>query len=161
MTRSIRTALILLGMSAAFLIQPACGRKGAPRPAEEVLPETITDLAATATDKGIKLSWDRPRKYTGGDRMQDLGGFWVQRSDSPGASFETINTIDVTDLQRFQQTKHFDYVDSAAAADRTYEYRVVSFTVDRYVSAPSNIVAARRTAAPANGDTTGSSTAPE
>ena len=161
MTRSLRTALLLFGVSAAFLIQPACGRKGAPRPAAEVLPETITDLAATVTAEGIQLSWDRPRKYTGGDRMQDLGGFWVQRSDSPGAPFETINTIDVTDLQRFQQTKNFKYVDSAAAPDRTYEYRVVSFTVDRYVSEPSNIVAARRTTAPADGDTTGSSTAPE
>jgi hypothetical protein len=109
----------------------------------EVLPETITDLEANPTVEGIELAWGRPRRYTGGDKMTDLGGFWVQRADAPGAPFETVTTVDVTDLERFQQAKRFKYVDQAVEPERTYRYRVVSFTLDRYVSAPSNIAAAR------------------
>ena len=142
MTRAGHVPLVLLA-AALCLVHSACGRKGAPRPAVEVLPETITDLEAKAVPGGIELKWGRPRRYTGGDNMSDLGGFWLQRANGPGAPFEALATVDVTDRERFQRTKQFQYVDKAVEPDRTYLYRVVSFTLDRYVSAPSNIVDAR------------------
>jgi hypothetical protein len=152
-----RGTVILL--TAGLVLVSACGRKGAPRPAGDVLPETITDLSASATPEGIRLSWQRPRRYTGGDRMPDLGGFWVQRADASGADFATVHTLAVTDLERFQQAKRFHYLDTTAEVGRTYQYRVVSFTVDRYVSEPSNIVAARRP--PVSGDAAAPTTAAE
>ncbi len=152
MTGTHSPALILLIVG--LCLTTGCGRKGAPRPAEDVLPETITTLEAKPTADGIELTWGRPRLYTGGDRMRDLGGFWIQRADEPGAAFETVSTVDVTDLERFQQTKQFHWVDKAVEHERTYRYRVVSFTLDRYVSAPSNIAVSPSTPPDANGRTT-------
>jgi hypothetical protein len=152
MNRAARPILILFVTAAFCMAHTACGRKGAPRPAADVLPETISDLKAQATPEGIQLSWGRPRRYTGGDKMPDLGGFWVQRADAPGAESTTVATIDVTDLERFQQTKRFRYLDADIEADRTYRYWVVSFTLDRYVSAPSNIAVAHSATKQANGE---------
>lgn len=152
MSRATRSTLIVLVMAALCAAAGACGRKSPPRPPADVLPETIGDLEARATPNGIELSWRRPRRYTGGDRMPDLGGFWVQRADAPGAEFATVATIPVTDLERFQQAKRFRYVDADVEPGRTYQYWVVSFTLDRYVSAPSNIAVARSVPPEGNGD---------
>lgn len=151
MTPSTHPAPILL-LAALLLAAGACGRKGATRPPEDVLPTSIADLEAVPTDKGVALSWARPRNYTGGDRMRDLGGFWVQRADAAGAQFKTITTIEVTDRDRFQQAKKFRYTDSDVESERTYLYRVVSFTLDRYVSAPSNIVVVHNVPAQHSGE---------
>lgn len=140
---TFRTRQLAVWAAVCLCLLLACGRKGVPRPAVEVLPETIRDAAARATAEGIEVSWERPRRYTGGDKMRDLGGFWVQRATGPGAPFETVATIEVTDRERFQQTKRFRWIDAAVKPDETYQYRVVSFTLDRYVSAPSNVAVAR------------------
>lgn len=150
MTRVSRPTLILLVTAALCMAYAGCGRKTAPRPPADVLPETITDLKAKVTPEGIQLSWRRPRQYTGGDKMSDLGGFWIQRADAPGAEFETIATVEVDDLERFQQIKRFRYLDADVDADHSYRYWVVSFTLDRYVSAPSNIAVARSAPRPTN-----------
>jgi hypothetical protein len=157
MTRGSYPVAIVVAVTLCLIT--ACGRKGAPRPAEEVLPEPIADLQAESTPEGIQLTWGRPRRYTGGDRMPDLGGFWIQRASEPGAPFELVGTVEVTDLERFQQAKQFRWVDKAVEAERTYRYRVVSFTLDRYVSAPSNIAVGRSALPEVNGETTES--APE
>lgn len=143
MTGFPHPAVVTLLAATAILVQVGCGRKAPPRPAVEVLPETITDLEARATVVGIQLTWSRPREYTGGGRMRDLGGFLVQRCDTPGADFQTVGTIDVTDRERFQQAKSFRHLDGTVAPDTEYLYRVVSFTLDRYFSAPSNITVIR------------------
>jgi len=113
------------------------------RAPEDVAPEQIADLSASSTANGIELSWSRPRSYTDGSRMTDLGGFVVERSagSEPRVAFQRITTLEVSDRDRFRQIKRFRYVDHDLAAG-TYLYRVVSYTVDRYFSAPSNIVAA-------------------
>jgi hypothetical protein len=160
MTRLSQPAVIAL-LAAAFLAQVGCGRKAQPRPAVDVLPETITDLEAKATAVGTQLSWSRPDRYTGGDRMRDLGGFLVQRADAAGADFETVGTIEVTDRDRFQKAKRFRHIDGTVAADREYRYQVVSFTLDRYFSAPSNIASVRSQPAGGNSEATDSPAVPE
>jgi hypothetical protein len=154
----VRLVALLATASALLLLHSGCGRKGAPRPATEVLPETITDLTSRITPAGIQLTWSRPTKYTGGDRMPDLGGFLIQRSAGDTFEFETVATIDVTDRERFQQTKRFRHLDGIVVEGREYRYRVVSFTLDRYFGAPSNIVVVRYTPERA---ATGSVEAPE
>lgn len=142
-----RTTLIALLASASALLSldSGCGRKGTPRPSAEVRPETITDLSSRITPAGIQLTWSRPTKYTGGDRMPDLGGFLIQRSAGDTFEFETVATIDVSDRERFQQTKRFRHLDGIVVEGREYRYRVVSFTLDRYFGAASNIVVVRYT----------------
>ncbi len=124
----------------------ACGRKAPPRPPEDVAPKTIADLAATNTAEGIRLSWSRPLTYMDETRMPDLAGFIVERAigTTPPAAFKKVSLLEVGDRDRFRQEKHFQYVDPEVVPGTDYRYRVVSFTLDRYFSAPSNIVTITR-----------------
>jgi hypothetical protein len=135
-------AIVLAGLSLF-----GCGRKALPRPPEDVLPKTITDLQATETANGIELTWSRPRTYVDGGRMTDLGGFTIARASEADAraGFQRLTVIEVGDRERFRQTTRFRYVDESAAVGTQYHYQVVSFTTDRYVSGPSNIASVERT----------------
>jgi len=128
------------------LVGAGCGRKAAPRPPQNVLPATITDLAAADTAAGVELTWARPKVYTGGGRMSDLAGFVIERADAAdvSATFITLGSIEVTDRERFQQQGRFRFVDTHTIVGARYLYRVVSFTTDEYVSAPSNVVVVER-----------------
>ncbi len=134
-----RVCLVLL------LTAAACARRSPVRPPEDVIPTMIDNLSAKREPDGISLSWSRPTEYAGGGRMSDLGGFEVQRAVDAATEFETIATVGVDDLARFRQRKRFTYVDRGIAGGSTGRYRVVSFTLDRYVSEPSNEVVIRPT----------------
>jgi hypothetical protein len=112
-----------------------------------VAPQTISDLSATNIAEGIQLSWSRPLNYVDGSRMTDLGGFTIERAvgSEPRAAFHRVALLEVNDRDRFRQMKHFQYVDRDTQAEKAYQYRVVSSTVDRYFSAPSNVVTITRT----------------
>jgi len=140
------TACGVLVLTVAGLLA-GCGRKAPPRPSEAVRPQRIADLSAANTPSGIALSWSRPRTYADGTRMDDLGSFEVQRAigSDPAAPFERLTTLEVTDRERFRQTRTFHYIDAAVSTGTAYRYRVVSSTTDRYRSAPSNIATAERT----------------
>ncbi|MFQ5665125.1 MAG: hypothetical protein ACE5I7_01710 [Candidatus Binatia bacterium] len=126
-----------------------CGRKGALRPPEDVAPKTITDLHASTVSGGIRLTWSRPDTYVDNSRMTDLAGFVVERATgaSPSATFRRITVMEVSDRDRFRKVKRFHYLDPNTILETAYRYRVVSFTLDRYFSAPSNIVTTERQAA--------------
>ena len=139
------TFLALVLLLAASLL--ACGRAAPPRPPEDVAPQTISDLSATNVAEGIQLSWSRPLNYADGNRMTDLGGFIVERAvgTEPRAAFRRLTVLEVSDRDRFRQLKHFQYLDGDTNADTAYQYRLVSSTLDRYLSKPSNIVTITRT----------------
>jgi hypothetical protein len=144
--RRARTLCALVLLVAASL--PACGRVAPPRPPEDVAPQTISDLRATNAAEGIQLSWSRPLNYADGTRMSDLASFTVERAvgTEPRPAFRRLTVLEVSDRDRFRPVKHFQYVDRDTNAETTYQYRVVSSTLDRYFSAPSNVVTITRTA---------------
>ncbi|MGH7821059.1 MAG: hypothetical protein ACREQ9_14945 [Candidatus Binatia bacterium] len=121
---------------------PACGRKADPQPADLVRPRTIRTLAANFAPEGVRLTWGRPNEYVNGKRMDDLGGFLVFRG-RPGEQAEELASVPVSDRERFQREKRFEYLDQGAAKGESYYYRVVSFTTDGYYSEPSNQVSVR------------------
>jgi hypothetical protein len=125
----------------------ACGRKALPRPSEDVVPQTISDLTAANVAEGIQLSWSRPRTCADGARLTDLAGFVVERATGtqPRVPFGRLAVLEVSDRDRFRQVKQFQYVDRDTNAETTYQYQVVSFTLDRYFSAPSDVVTITRT----------------
>lgn len=127
------------------LFFPGCGRKAAPRPPEDVLPRPLADLAASNLADGVQLSWGRPQLYADGERMTDLGGFVVERATGDALQYEKIATLEVTDRDRFRQIKRFKHLDRDVTVGIAYRYRVVSFTLDRYFSSPSNAVTIERT----------------
>lgn len=123
----------------------ACGRKTPPRAPELVLPETVETLAAANGADGVLLTWKRPERYTGGGRMRDLGGFRIERAVE-ASPFTPLAELPVTDHDRFRQLKNFSYLDAQATPGQAYRYRLFSFTLDGYVSAPSSEAAIMRQA---------------
>jgi hypothetical protein len=125
-----------------------CGNKGNPRPPEFVRPQQIDDLQATAAGSGIRLTWTRPTKTVDGSDMPDLDGFVVSRAratTTPAESprFETIATIHLDDRERFAKVRRVTYDDLRVTPGEPYLYRVVAFTLDGYVGAPSRVARAQ------------------
>jgi hypothetical protein len=137
--------LFAVTLSLLPLLFPGCGRKAPPRPPEDVVPRRLADLAASNLPDGVQLSWSRPQLYADGERMTDLGGFVVERATGEELQYQKIATLEVTDRDRFRQIKRFKHVDHDVTVGTTYRYRVVSFTLDRYFSQPSNAVIIERT----------------
>lgn len=140
--------LVVLTVAAA-LLAAGCGRRGAPRPPEDVLPQTIQNAQARNEEHGIVVSWGRPEKYVDGAKMTDLAGFEIWRSEGSTDDedgFARIARMEVTDRDRFRQIERFRHLDVAVEAGVRYRYRVVSFTLDGYVSAPSNLADIERMA---------------
>jgi hypothetical protein len=144
--RMRRAYFCLLPVALYLVTSPSlgCGRKAPPRPPEDVLPRPLADLAASNLPAGVQLSWSRPALYVDGERMTDLGGFVVQRASGDELTYQTIAELGVTDRDRFRQISRFKHLDADVTPGVIYRYRVVSFTVDRYLSAPSNAVTIER-----------------
>ena len=142
---SLQSRLCVLAFCLLPLFLPGCGRKTSPpRPPEDVRPRPLADLAASNLADGVQLSWGRPQLYVNGERMTDLGGFIVERAVGDALQYQKIATLEVSDRDRFRQIKRFKHLDHDVTAGVTYHYRVVSFTLDRYFSPPSNAVTIER-----------------
>jgi hypothetical protein len=140
MTSSAKSFVHLLLFAAlANVAWLGCGVKSMPIPPEAARPEKILDLEAATAKNGIRLTWGRPDNYAGGDKMRDLAGFAVSRSEADGPYRKVID-IPVTDQGRFQVQRTFTYMDNATEVGKTYHYQAVSNTTDGYTSEPSNTV---------------------
>jgi hypothetical protein len=116
-----------------------CGVKSAPIPPEDARPEQTLDLQAASAKNGVRLTWSRPMKYNSGDKITDLAGFTVSRSEGDG-SYQNVRDVPVTDQGRFQVQQTFTITDDATEVGKTYRYKIVSNTTDNYHSLPSNEV---------------------
>jgi hypothetical protein len=145
-------ALVIAAL--ASLTFPACGVKSQPIPPEAARPERILGLEAANAKDGIRLTWDRPTAYAGGQKMKDLSGFVISRTVANG-QLEKLGEIEVHDEGRYQVQNTFNFTDQATVMGTTYHYQVTSNTTDGYVSEPSNVVTIVRqhASAPPNPDT--------
>jgi hypothetical protein len=126
---------------AVAVLGSACGRKAPPIAPELVRPEPATDLAATPVSDGVRLTWTRPLRYSGGQRMNDLGHFTIERAAEEGAPFVPIATVEVTDQERFRKERHLEWTDRDVRPGEHHFYRVTAVTLDGYRSAPAGPVA--------------------
>lgn len=125
-----------------LLLAAACGVRSRPLPPELVQPEPPTSLIAKSLAEGVRLSWHRPMKYSGGKNMRDLQGFDIERATgADGVDFAKVGTFELTDQTRFRKERTIDWTDTSAVAGTAYRYRIVAFTLDRYRSAPSESLA--------------------
>jgi hypothetical protein len=143
----VRASLAVLVLMAFGLLYAGCGIKSRPLPPEQVRPERTTDLEAVSVVNGIRLRWSRPERYTGGQRLRDLGKFEILRA-AGGGEPHVIADIAVTDRQRFRQQHHFIYLDQDTRIGQRYRYQIISLTLDGYESKPSNQAEAVRTVPP-------------
>jgi hypothetical protein len=134
-------ALLVLALAAG----PACGRKGRLLPPELAEPLPPADLTAASSADGVRLSWLRPDRYSGGGRMKDLDHFLIERAlaDAVPPRFAPVATILVTDQLRFRRERRFDWVDRSTVPGVRYLYRVTAVTADRYRSRAAGPVAVR------------------
>ncbi len=116
-----------------------CGAKSRPIPPELTHPERVNDLSAKPDPNGIRLTWSRPMKYSGGASLSDLAGFRLLRAEGDGPLAE-IAQLPIADQERFQKVRRFAYVDTTAQMGHRYRYMMIAETTDGYQSAPSNVV---------------------
>lgn len=124
-----------------------CGVKSPPIPPQYARPQKILDLHAVSEKPAIKLTWGRPDTYEGGATMRNLGVFLVMRT-SAQSTYHEIGRVEVTDQQRFQQQRAFNYFDKDTVLGQSYSYVIVSLTTDGYKSQPSNEVTLVRSIPP-------------
>jgi hypothetical protein len=138
-----RTVAFLL--VAGLALAPACGRKSRPLAPEEVEPEAPGNLTAVVVPEGVRLSFTRPTHYTGGQKMNDLGKFVVERAPGEGEApkFGKVGELVLEDRDRFRQDRRLSWVDATATPGTRYLYRVTAVTLDRYRSQPAGPVAVR------------------
>jgi hypothetical protein len=134
-----------LALAALALVLAACGRKGLPVAPELVRPEPVEELAAISTPEGVRLTWLRPLRYSGGQRMNDLGSFLIERAAGEGAApeFAPVGRLQLEDQARFRKERRLDWTDRSAEPGQRYLYRVTAITLDRYQSTPAGPVAIR------------------
>ncbi len=142
-------ALMIAALASAMFL--GCGVKSPPISPEAARPEKILGLEAVNAKDGVRLTWERPESYAGGQKMRDLGGFTILRAQE-GKPVKKIGDIQVYDEGRFQVQHTFTFIDGATIMGKTYHYQVTSNTTDAYVSEPSNDVTVVRkgAAAPPN-----------
>lgn len=128
----------------AIAIAPGCGAKSRPIPPELTHPDRVNDLSAKPDLKGIRLTWSRPMKYSGGTALKDLAGFRLLRSEG-AESLTELAELPITDQERFQKVRRFAYVDTSAQMGHSYRYMMITETADGYQSDPSNVVLLTRT----------------
>jgi hypothetical protein len=145
------TAATRIAMLAAALGLAACGRKAPPLAPELVRPEPAEDLAAAVVADGVRLTWVRPLRYSGGQRMNDLGHFVIDRApaDAPHPTFARVGQLELDDRMRFRKERRLEWVDHDVVAGGRYLYRVVAVTLDGDESAPAGPVNVEYSAGPA------------
>src|SRR5271168_4288586 len=134
---ALTLALVIAALANATFL--GCGVKSTPIPPEAARPEQILGLEAANAKDGIRLTWGRPTNYAGGEKMKDLGGFTISRTQE-GKPAEKVGEIEVHDEGRFQVQNTFEFIDGSTVTGKTYHYDVTSNTTDGYVSEPSNDV---------------------
>jgi len=128
----------------AALVLPACGRKNIPVAPQLVRPEPPEALSAIATPDGVRLTWLRPMRYSGGQRMDDLEGFVIERVvpvEAAPAEFRRIGALELEDRTRFRKERRLEWLDKDVRPGERYVYRVIAYTLDGYRSAPAGPVA--------------------
>lgn len=136
--RSFLVAALLAGAC-------ACGHKSRPLAPELVRPEAPGDVVAASAPDGIRLTWRRPERYTGGKRMNDLARFVIERAPGEGAApaFAAVGEVELDDRGRFRQERRITWTDAGVAVGQLYVYRITAVTLDDYRSTPGGPVTIR------------------
>ena len=141
-----RSACLLCLLLLPVVLAAGCGRKGAPRAPELVVPAAIADLTGTVEERGIRLGWSRPRAALDGRVLTDLAGFVVFRKSTPAdcpecrAAYRERAVVSVEDEGRFFKESKYGFTDRELRAGTVYRYRVLGRLSDGSASGPSNEV---------------------
>ncbi|GIW41149.1 MAG: hypothetical protein KatS3mg076_1726 [Candidatus Binatia bacterium] len=114
----------------------ACGRKGPVRPLELLLPEPVSELRASVEGGAVVLRWRAPNRRLDGSRLEDLSSFLVERAENEGP-FRVVGVVVLDEEDRALEVRRFAFRDETVESGARYRYRVVSRTLEGYVSPAS------------------------
>lgn len=122
-----------------------CGRKRVPIAPELVRPEPPENPSAVSTPEGMRLSWLRPLRYSGGRKMNDLDGFEIERAPGEGETptWKRVGEVTLDDQNRFRKERRIEWTDKDVTPGTRYLYRVRARTLDGYRSEWAGPVAIR------------------
>ncbi len=121
----------------SLLFAVSCGRKGPPKPPEEIAPQSVRFLEIIPADKGVKLRFQAPLKTVGGDEIIGLKVFSIGRrllSKDSSERFLVIAELEFDELIDNPKTRWFEYEDQSISTGGQYEYVVVAEDDSSYVS---------------------------
>lgn len=128
------------------VLTAGCGKRGAPRAPELVMPVAISDLKLVLADRSVRLGWSHPRKALDGRPLTDLAAFVVYRkstaADCPDcrAAYGERAVINVEDEGRFFKRSDYGFTDTELRTGTVYRYQVRVRLSDGSLSRPSNEV---------------------
>ena len=128
----------------AVVVLAGCGRRGAPRPPQWVVPRPPTDLAVKNVEGGLEVSFRRPDRTIDGADMSDLGTLELWRSCEPRPGMFLAAEIPILDRGTFRKRTRYTLMDDTPGIGATCVYRVIAVTDDGYRSAPVQSEPVRR-----------------
>lgn len=120
-----------------LLFAAGCGRKGPPKPPEEIAPQAVRFLEVQPSERGVKLRFQAPLKTVGGDEIIGLKLFTIgRRSLGKDASerFLSIAELEFDVTIHNPKSQWFEYEDKTIVTGGQYEYVVVASDDSGYVS---------------------------
>ncbi len=144
--RGVAAGRLCLLLLLAAALAAGCGKKGAPRAPELVMPVAISDLKLVLEDRSIRLGWSHPRKALDGQPLTDLEAFVVYRmstaADCPDcrAAYNERAVVNVEDEGRFFKQSDYGFTDTELRTGTVYRYRVRVRLSDGSLGRPSNEV---------------------
>jgi predicted small lipoprotein YifL len=125
-----------------------CGKKGMLISPEALIPAPINDLLAAQKGMRFQLSWSPPSQDEGGRALKDLTGFRLfkrevlppdEDCESCTDAYQLLKTVDLEYLQDVRQVGGRLFLsDTDVIAQKTYQYKIVSFRKDGTFSHDSN-----------------------
>jgi hypothetical protein len=143
-----RAAPLVAALALLVAMPSACGRKGAPRPPQWVVPNSPEPVLVEDADRGVRIAWKRPRAYADGSSLDDLGSFEIERACEPDTTFRTVGVVRLFDRDRFRKEREFSVIDLDVPPGIPCRYRVIAVTIDEYRSDPAESPPIVRGAAP-------------
>ena len=125
----VSSGIICFGLIVLSLSILSCGKKGSPKPPEELAPSPIGAFAAAGAVHGVMLSWQAPTTDSNGDPLLNLSGFRVKRAfyvPDEDLDFTVVAEINVN----ADGVAAYTYTDADVAPGKSYEYAVVGVNDD-------------------------------
>jgi len=133
---------LIAALACALLIGifPGCGKKADPVPPRFTPPPAVADLAARATEEGIRLEWTEPAHSEPVERVLIMRSELLVAGESCPGCPRTFNRIAELSPEEIEETEEGRawYLDGRVEESILYTYRIVICDSSRYCGAESN-----------------------
>lgn len=149
--RPLSTMPILLIGALLMFTETGCGKYGPPLAPELFSPQAVLNLQATTSINSVSFTWEAPKLDRRGDRLREIEGYSIWRSQSSGqpvaqrSDFEELALVPDTHLEVYRELveearrekkaarkvkldpelERFEFTDENVQPGYTYWYRII------------------------------------